>query len=151
MVILNETFIKKFCLFVIFLNLVSENKGSMIHGEIPRSTHWSVLLHMECMYSQAQSLHHHQHQHAPCCPATLSPTPEHDRQLHITLSWTLQTAHDGSWYPGWLERVGGWVEMENMIYLLSFYSESVNHSSRTCPVFHLLLCLPQRPNSLGTE
>ena len=38
-----------------------------------------------------------------------------------------------------------------MIYLLSVYSESVNHSLSTCPVFHLLLCLPQRPNSLGKE
>lgn len=38
-----------------------------------------------------------------------------------------------------------------VIYLLCVYSESVKHSSGTCPVFHLLLCLPQRPNSLGKE
>lgn len=81
---------------------------------------------------------------APRYPATRRPDARGSLKGGEAIPRSLTAGVAGGGWGG----VGG--EMQ-MIYLLSVYSESVNHSSGTCPVFHLLLCLPQRPNSLGKE
>lgn len=78
---------------------------------------------------------------APCHPATRRPDARGSFKGEATSrALTAGVAGGGR----------GWGEVQ-VIYLLRVYSESINHSSGTCPVFHLLLCLPQRPNSLGKE
>lgn len=119
--------------------------------KFPVSAHWSILLHTGPMVVK---LGPHitidtggPHAAPPPSPLILEFHFKNERRLHVILSCRRRCRpRTRALTPGVGGRVGGDGEV---IYLLSVYSESGNHSSGTCPVFHLLLCLPQRPNSLG--